>query len=65
MPKADKFITSKNKTIPYWYKEIDEVVMHHTQMLLKQNSLNFLREFDHLYVIVGGDTGYLYGFLTH
>jgi hypothetical protein len=35
MPKCDKCTTSSNKIIPYWYKEIDEVVMHHIKMLLK------------------------------
>ncbi len=38
--------------------------MRHIRMLLKQNSLNFLREFDRLYVVVGGDTGDLYGFYS-
>jgi hypothetical protein len=59
MPKCDKFTTSSNKITPYWYKEIDEVVMHHIKMLQRQNSLNIARDFDRLYVVLGSDTGEL------
>lgn len=58
MPITNTYITPQQKLIPYWHKELDEVIIHRIKCLLDQSDgSKFLFQFDRLYIVVGADTG--------
>jgi hypothetical protein len=56
LPTCDSVVINNSK-VYFWYKNIDETVVHRLKTELNCRGLPFLRQFNQLDIIFGGDHG--------
>jgi len=57
LPITGEYTTTDNKTVHYWYKDINSVVLHRLECIVKHHGVQHLALFDRIFIILGGDTG--------